>query len=460
MKSIFKRPLISYILIIFLIVLGTGALLAQIVDHYILLALILFMEFFVLLIVLMRFYGNYIRPMSKAAKTIDKILEGNYHARFNYSPTNSLVSDIGFKINRLSKSLAEFSIQEEMQSEQLSTLIDHIQSGLVLIERKGYIQLVNRKFLSMFGKSAKDYLGYLYYDVMDYEILDETVQKVFLYEKRVKESFTLTVDSTKFYYEVIGAPILNEKNILKGAVLVIYDITEMKKLELMRKDFVANVSHELKTPVTSIKGFAETLLDGGIEDKNVTTDFLEIIHQESNRLQLLIEELLTLSKLEREDFNLVRSEINAKELIDEIIPTFRQKIQEKKLTLSVDNQHDILFRAEREQVKQIIVNLLDNAINYTPENGSVSVMVDSTDEYVHFTVSDTGMGIDEKSLSRIFERFYRVDKARSRNTGGTGLGLAIVKHIVEVHEGKIKVDSEVNKGTNMHVYLPKHDADH
>lgn len=432
----------------------TGGLLSQIVSNKIILAAILIIQLFCLLIVIFRFNRNYVKPMSQAVDTIDEILSQNYHARFQYAPVSELVVEFGTKINRLTKHLAEFSVQEQMQAEQLSTLIDHVQSGLVLIGRKGYIELVNRKFLHMFGKRPKDYVGYLYYEVLEHPIFDETVQKVFLYEKRVKETFMHYIGTEKYYYEIIGAPIMNEKNVLKGAVLVIYDITELKKLEYMRKDFVANVSHELKTPITSIKGFAETLLEGGMEDKDVTRDFLGIIYQEGNRMQELIEDLLALSKLEREDLTLDHEGFNATKLVKEAIRTLKHKAKQKKLSLTLETEQEIMLEADRSRVKQIIINLVDNAINYTPAEGTITVSVQQVDEYILFSVSDTGIGIDEESLARIFERFYRVDKARSRNTGGTGLGLAIVKHIVEVHNGKIDIESEVNKGTTIKVYLP------
>jgi len=455
MKFISRQPLSSYVIAVFVIVIVTGALLSQIVTNQIFLAAILLIQFFTLLLLVTRFHRDYIRPLSKAVETVDEILNQNYYARFQYAPVSELVNELGTKINRLSKHLAESSLQEQMQSEQLSTLIDHVQSGLVLIGKKGYVELVNRKFLAMFGKTQKDYVGYLYYQVLDHSIFDETVQKVFLYERRVKETFTHYIDSEKYYYEVIGAPIMNEQNIVKGAVLVIYDITELKKLELMRKDFVANVSHELKTPITSIKGFAETLLDGGIEDKETTREFLSIIHQEGNRMQELIDDLLALSRLEKEDPTLHYEDINVSELVKDAVLTLGQQAEQKKLNLTVENdQRDIWLEADLPRVKQIVINLIDNAINYTPDNGDITVSVARKGDYVHFAVADTGIGIDEESLPRIFERFYRVDKARSRNTGGTGLGLAIVKHIVEAHKGKITIDSEINKGTTIHVYLP------
>lgn len=460
MKSIFKRPIYSYLFSTFIIVLLTGGLLSQIVTSKIILAVILFLQLFLLILVIFRFNRDYIRPMSQAVKTIDDILSQNYHARFQYAPVSDLVIEFGTKINRLSKYLAEFSIQEQMQAEQLSTLIDHVQSGLVLIGRKGYIELVNRKFLQMFGKNAKNYVGYLYYEVLEHPIFDEAVQKVFLYEKRVKESFTHYIGTEKYYYEIIGAPIINEKNELKGAVIVVYDISELKKLELMRKDFVANVSHELKTPITSIKGFAETLLEGGMEDKEITREFLGIIYQEGNRMQELIEDLLALSKLEQEDLELHYESFDATELVSDAVLGLQHKAKQKNLSLTLETDQKIVLEADKPRVKQIILNLLDNAINYTPAEGMITVSVRQINDYIRFSVSDTGIGIDEESLARIFERFYRVDKARSRNTGGTGLGLAIVKHIVEVHKGQIDIESEVNKGTTIDVYLPiKKDLD-
>lgn len=290
---------------------------------------------------------------------------------------------------------------------------------------------------------------------MENEVFHKTVQNAFLYEKNIKEEFSLYIGLDQHYYEIQGVPIFNEYNRLKGAVIVIHDITELKKLEIMRKDFVANVSHELRTPITSIRGFSETLLEGELNDKEAAEQFLNIIYKESNRMQLLIEDLLTLSRLEDENFHLVLNKFNMKELLDEILPPLLLKMKEKQLTFSSSIEENLELKADMEKIKQIFINLIDNAIHYTPECGKISITVTSTSEYVHIKVSDTGIGIENKALPRIFERFYRVDKARSRNTGGTGLGLAIVKHIVEVHDGKIEIDSEVNKGTNMHVYLPK-----
>lgn len=454
MKVLFSKSLFSYAIGILLIVVITGGILSQTVDNLFVLIFVLLIEYIILIVGLLHVFDKYIKPIKKASRTVEQLVQGNYRARMHH-PANGNIGDLSEKINILARNLSELSINEQLQAEQLSTVIDNTESGLVLIDEKGYVHLVNRKFISMFGKTPKDYIGYLYYDVLDNEKIHQTVQETFLYEKNVKESITQNKETEKNYLEIVGAPIFNEKNILKGAVLVLYDITELKNLELMRKDFVANVSHELKTPITSIKGFAETLLDGAMDEEKSKGKFLEIIYQESNRLQLLIEDLLTLSRLERDGFHLVKSTVDIPMLLDEIVPMMRHQAEKHHIYFKVKMDEGLTVQADSEKLKQVIINLLNNAISYTPLNGEISLIVEETNDFVRMQVKDTGIGIDMETLPRIFERFYRVDKARSRNTGGTGLGLAIVKHIIEVHGGKITVESEMDKGSTFSVYFLK-----
>ncbi|MFC4556656.1 two-component system histidine kinase PnpS [Virgibacillus kekensis] len=454
MRALFTRPLFAYNSGILLIVVITGLIISQLTDEYVILGSILVVEYIILLLMMLHVHDKYMKPIRKASNTVDELVKGNYRARIHIPRTGS-VAELGNKLNILARNLNEFAMQEQIQEKQLTTVIDNTQSGLVLLDEKGYIHLVNRKALSMFGGNSRDYIGRLYYEVLDHEGIHQTVQQTFLYEKNVKESITQTAGMDTKYIEIVGAPIFNERSLLKGAVLVLYDITHLKKLELMRKDFVANVSHELKTPITSIKGFAETLLDGALDDKETLQNFLSIIHDESTRLQVLIEDLLTLSRLEKDEYKPVKSEINMNRLVEEVLPITNHAAEQKGISLTVEMDNNISLRADKERIKQIVINLLTNAVNYTPENGDVKLTVTDKDENIHIEVSDTGIGISQEAIPRIFERFYRVDKARSRNTGGTGLGLAIVKHIVEVHDGRITVESESNKGSTFHVYLPK-----
>ncbi|MBU5265601.1 two-component system histidine kinase PnpS [Virgibacillus proomii] len=453
MRFLFEKPIFGYTIGILLVVSLTGILLSILVGEYLAIVAVLIIQFIILVLFLLHLYETLIKPVKKATKTIDEIVKGNYRARFHH-PANNSIGQLSTKINALARNLNKLTMQEQMKSEQLSTIVENTESGLVLIDAKGYIHFANRKFLTMFDQTPNEVQGHLYYDVLYNEVIHETVQLTFLYERNIKEEFTHYKGLDKYYIEIVGAPIFDDRNLLKGAVLVLYDITELKKLELMRKDFVANVSHELKTPITSIKGFAETLLDDPMKDLEKNKEFLEIIYKESHRLQLLIEDLLILSRLEKENLQLVLTTFSVNEIVQEVMPIIEQRVQNKQLTFNKQIETDLQLTADKEKVKQIIINLIDNAVNYTPENGRIYLKINEVNDYVYIKVEDTGIGIEKDAIPRIFERFYRVDKARSRNTGGTGLGLAIVKHIVEVHDGEINIESEVNKGTAITVYLP------
>ena len=454
MKRFLSKKLIGYYLFFFITLVISGAVLSQTVTNFYVLVAVLIIEYLVFVLILFYFFDKYVKPIEKASETMDKLLKGNYQARIHHQMSGS-VGELNKKINSLARNLSELTIQEQIQAEQLSTVIENSESGLVLIDEKGYIHVVNRKFISMFGKTPQHYIGYLYYDVLENEQIHHTVQEAFLYEKHVKHLFSLTEEEETTYLEIVGAPIFNERNMMKGVVLVIYDITEFKNLEVMRKDFVANVSHELKTPITSIKGFAETLLDGAAEDPDTLRQFLTIIYDESNRIQLLIEDLLILSKLEKDDSTIYLSSFEVGVMLGEILPIIEHQAKQKEITINVDAKDDLVLHADEEKIKQILLNLLTNSISYTPAHGSVSLSIKDGEKNVCFEIADTGIGMSKEVLPRIFERFYRVDKDRSRDTGGTGLGLAIVKHIVEVHGGEIEVESEIEKGTKFSVYIPK-----
>jgi two-component system phosphate regulon sensor histidine kinase PhoR len=227
-------------------------------------------------------------------------------------------------------------------------------------------------------------------------------------------------------------------------------MTVIRQTEIMRRDFVANVSHELRTPLSAIEGYAETLLEGALEDEVVRLDFVKVIHRHSIRLTHLVSDLLDLSKLESPDYTPTRTPVYLSSLIEEqIYDLVSQKALDKQITFSVelsDNLPPVL--ADVSSLQQVFTNLLDNAIKYTPQNGKVILKAYPVESSrVQVDVIDNGIGIESKYFSRLFERFYRVDKARSRDLGGTGLGLSIVKHIVQVHGGDIWVSSALNKGS-------------
>ncbi|WP_369404989.1 sensor histidine kinase [Piscibacillus salipiscarius] len=247
----------------------------------------------------------------------------------------------------------------------------------------------------------------------------------------------------------------NEHDSWKGVVVVCHDITKIKQLENIRKDFVANVSHELRTPITSIQGFVETLLDGNEHDEEIVKKFLNIINKESRRLNALIEDLLELSTIEKDDFTLYKSHFYVTELMHDVDQVVENQLKEKGLTRDLYVDESIALYADYNRMYQLILNLYSNAIQYTPGGGHIEWNVTLDEGYIKFQIHDNGIGIPKKNQGRIFERFYRVDQDRSRQTGGTGLGLSIVKHIVEAHEGIIKLESEEGEGTTIIVLIPQ-----
>ncbi len=259
-------------------------------------------------------------------------------------------------------------------------------------------------------------------------------------------------------FDVTAAPVEAAGTI--GVVLVLHDISELQRLERIRRDFVANVSHEFKTPLTAIQGFAETLLGGALDDPKNSRRFLEIIRDHALRLGRLTDDLLKLSQIEAGKLELDLRPVVVTDLIESCVETTRLKAAQKRLELLVEGQpHVPPIRGDSNRLREVLQNLLDNAVQYTPPGGRITVRAARADSQVVISVSDTGIGIPQAELERIFERFYRVDAARSHEVGGTGLGLSIARHLVEAHGGRIMVESEVGRGSTFWVYLPaQHDA--
>lgn len=455
MKRRNVRLFFAHGVVLTLIFLALGSILVPMVDgsDRLISFMVLVGSYVALLMLFYQVYINYVLPINGLVNMVENLLAGNYKVRMKetYHQDTGKLQKV---INQLARQIETLNRQEKTHARQLNSVIENMASGIMLIDEQGYVDLVNKRFVDLFGETRKDYIGGLYYQVLDEEKIHHTVQDAFLYEQTVKESIILRGKNQALYIEVIGAPFFNASKDLRGVVLVFHDITELKQLEQVRKDFVANVSHELRTPITSIKGFAETLLDDSLEDQELEKKFLSIIYKESDRLQLLIQDLLELSKLEKEAFKLTYSNMKLSVVINESIDLVSLQANDKAIQIETSIESDPVLKYDYGRIKQVLLNLLYNAISYTPESGIVKVELQELNGWIKLAIHDNGMGIPESGLSRIFERFYRVDKARSRNTGGTGLGLAIVKHIVEAHHGHIEVDSEINKGSTFSIYLP------
>jgi two-component system, OmpR family, phosphate regulon sensor histidine kinase PhoR len=411
--------------------------------------------FIVILILGRNIMNRYTKPIERATNVAFELAKGNYHAR-TFEDQKGEVGMLNSSLNILARNLQDMMKAHEMQKDRLSTLIENVGSGLILIDGHGYINLINRTYKEVFDVKSSEYLYKLYYEVIKHKEVNKIIEDIFMTEQKVRKQLVIPLKIERRHFEVYGVPIIGTNDVWKGILLVFHDITEIKKLEQMRKDFVANVSHELKTPVTSIKGFTETLLDGAMEEKETLESFLSIILKESDRLQSLIYDILELSKIENEGFSLSIQHLNLILVLSETIKIIEGKATEKGISITFEKPSDELFiEGDVYRLKQVFINIISNAVLYSPNDGKVTVYLEESPKKVIIHVKDTGMGIEKTEIPRIFERFYRVNKARDRNSGGTGLGLAIVKHLMEAHKGKVTVKSEFGKGTIFSIELLK-----
>lgn len=391
-------------------------------------------------------------PIEEMIQVSEKLKEKDYSARVKSAATGEL-GQLTNAINVLAASLKSQMDKIQENEQQLSGVLSNMMSGVLLVNTDGRIQLANKAMGKMIGELPGHFIGKHHMEV------GRNVELSKLIDQCLKTCSELR-EEVHFYYpkerilDAHLAPYVGDNGNLKGMIAVLHDVTNIRRLERMRSEFVANVSHELKTPITSVKGFAETLLDGAMEDGVLCRSFLTIIQEESNRMHRLIQDLLYLSSIEHHRIPLQIDSVNLTEAVLRIADTLMDEAKKKKVKINLPQKKDVWIEGEKDRLHQVILNLLSNAINYTSEGGEVCALIIEEEEVVKLKISDTGIGIAQKELPRIFERFYRVDKARSRSSGGTGLGLAIVKHLVDSHHGTISVESREGEGTTFIVSLP------
>lgn len=338
----------------------------------------------------------------------------------------------------------------DLDQEKLQTILTSIIEGVIVFDLNGRIMFANRAAENLFMVEGGSLVGKGLRDINNNAEVNTMVDETL---KSGKEVFTETaVHPRNLVYRVHTRPFKNASGENEGAVVVLHDVTDIRNFAQIRSEFAGNVSHELRTPLTSIKGFVETLLDGAMENSTTCRRFLSIIDTETDRLSRLIEDLLTLSSIESRERMVYPRPVCMVRSIRAVMNMLGPQVSEKDLRMELVYPSDLpMIHADEDLLGQVLINLMDNAIKYTPRGGSVFIRCYRKDSRLITTIRDTGMGIPQESLSRVFERFYRVDKARSRSQGGTGLGLAIVKHIVESHGGDVYVESEVGKGSTFGV---------
>lgn len=402
----------------------------------------------ILIIVAMAAYflSNYIlEPVNELARATARISSGELSSRIkvNYDPE---LRRLAGNFNTLSDRLETTILVSLGNQNQLEAILGSMNSGVIAVDKNNRIIIFNPFARKIFGIYS-DAIGKDIRDVIHSTDLD----KMLTVSEQFQELSLKKNNSTIVRYKTTS--LAAESSTEQGKVTVIQDITDLKKLEQMRTQFVANVSHELKTPLTSIKGFTETLRN--VEDQMTREKFLDIIDAESERLQRLIEDILSLSSIES-------TEILKGDIVDAATVTIASlrllevQARDKNIDLSLIIKGEPEFIGDADMFRQLVINLADNAIKYTEPNGKVKVRLEEEEDAVILSIQDTGIGIAEDHLPRLFERFYRVDKSRNRAMGGTGLGLAIVKHITIAFDGTIQVESEKGKGTTFTVTLPSH----
>ena len=365
------------------------------------------------------------------------------------------------KIQQLRNALDEAQSALEKRVEEsgggqakFEAVLASMAEGVLVADAKGNVVIMNPSLRKTFmvehppeGKSSLEMIR----NVKIQEMIEKALKGD---QKFFSEEIALTVPEERLL-KINGASIILDQHAI-GAVLVFHDITELRRLEKVRQDFVANVSHELRTPISSIKGYSETLLDGALQNSKDAKEFVEIIYKDSERLAKLVDDLLDLSKIESGKMRMVFLPVDIKNVIERSMAIIAPQAKSKSIMISLSIEKDLAqVMADENRLSQVLLNLLDNAVKYTPENGKIDIQVSHEERFIRVDVCDTGIGIPEKDLPRIFERFYRVDKARSRELGGTGLGLSIVKHIVQTHGGDVSVESDLGKGSTFSFTLPQ-----
>ena len=387
-----------------------------------------------------------------------RVAEGDFRP-LSADGTGDTLEALGSSLNqtaaRLDRTIRTLTEERNLSSAILGSMVE----GVAVVNAAERLVFTNPGFAEILGLDVPPVAGSSLLEVVRQTELIGAVRRVLAGEPRVESEISTGTLRQHFFAATVASVRAGETS---GAVIVLHDITELRKLERIRRDFVANVSHEFRTPLTAIQGFAETLIAGALDDPQNRGRFLNIILEHARRLARLTEDLLKLSQMDADRLEIEINPVKVSQLVESCYETARHRATEKELTLTLapglsQSLPDVAGDARR--LQEVLQNLLDNAIQYTLPGGKIILSAELKKSSVVFTVSDTGIGIPTADQPRIFERFYRVDAARSREAGGTGLGLAIAKHLIEVHGGRIWVESEVGAGSRFHFSVPLFDPE-
>jgi len=400
------------------------------------------------------FAKRFINPLLRITETSEAISQGDYSRRVRVEQQDEMGS-LASAINRMAEGSAQRMTDITLERNRLTNMFAGMVEGVIDVDQHQSIVHINQVAADLLGLSVANCIQEPIWEKVRFSEILTALEETLNTRKIVKAQMRRPSVEDDQVVDIYAAALHNEDQESTGAIIVLHDISELDHLERIRRDFVANASHELKTPITAIRGLSETIITDTKMQKDVRRDFIEKIHKQSLRLSSLVTDLMTISRLESDhpensfesfDFvGLVQSSINASAEI----------FQEKQLDLSLNLPDEpLMIKGEIQAINQLIYNLIDNATKYTETGGSVNIGLRIEQDKALFTVEDSGIGISPQLQQRIFERFYRVDKARSRELGGTGLGLSIVKNITEQHGGSVSVESQLGRGSTFSILLP------
>jgi two-component system phosphate regulon sensor histidine kinase PhoR len=391
-------------------------------------------------------------PVEGMRRAAEGIARGDFKERLDEQGDFAALASA---FNAMSVQLQNRVEEIEARTRELASIMENVSDGLLLVDAEGNVALVNRAATRLLGQSAAQLEGRPLWQSVRHAEVDELLKQLLILSEPGSVRIEQGAGATTQTLEIVATPLFEVAGGGKLAVLLVRDRTEDKRLDQMRRDFLADVSHELKTPLTSIKAYVETLIDGAVDDPTARAPFLEKIHSNAQRLTALVSDILDISRLESSPHDDERQRQDLNKLVERVVAQFRDRAQKRNVTLEFTrveaaadafvNDHDM---------SEAVENLIDNAIKYSSEGSKVAVAVTREDGQLTISVTDSGIGIPQESLHRVFERFYRVDQARSRALGGTGLGLSIVKHVALRHGGKAEAESELGKGSTFTITLP------
>jgi two-component system phosphate regulon sensor histidine kinase PhoR len=395
------------------------------------------------------------RPIEQIKIWAEAITRGKFHLRPQVAESEE-IGALAESLNRMAVELREHIDTVMRQRNEIEAVLSSMVEGVIAVDMEERVISMNHAAAKMFGCDPAEVQGRSIQEVVRNTVLQQFVKNALSSQEVVEKEIVLSSDNDRFL-NGHGTLLRDAEGKQIGALIVLNDVTRLLRLEKIRREFVANVSHEIKTPITAIKGFVETLRDGAVKNPEDAERFLEIISKHIDRLEAIIEDLLSLSRIEQETERekVVLDEGRLKDVLETAIQVCEADAMAKKIEVELSCAEDIVAKFDPLLLEQAVVNLIDNAIKYSGEEKTVWVEAVQAEKEIIVSVRDQGCGIEKNHLPRLFERFYRTDKARSRQLGGTGLGLAIVKHIAQAHGGHVAVESTPGKGSTFAIHLPK-----